>query len=101
MDNEHTEDVIDIASFAKAGKNPPKGKKYKIQIKNQTYTVDVEEMTGRQILALANLNPPEDFILDMLYHGGKSKEIHLDEVVSFLEPGIERFTYVSRGQTEG
>lgn len=101
MNNEHSENIIDIATYAKTGKTPPKGEKYKIQIKNQNYTVDVEEMTGRQILELANQNPPENFILDMILRGGGSKEIQLGEIVSFLTPGIERFTYVSRGQTEG
>ena len=33
MDNEHTENIIDIATYAKSGKTPPKGEKYKIQIK--------------------------------------------------------------------
>jgi hypothetical protein len=37
----------------------------------------------------------------MKIHGGIYEEIKLGQVVSFLEPGIEKFTYISRDQTEG
>ena len=94
-------EVIDLAEFAKAKKNPPKAAKYKFQVKNNIYTVEVESMTGREICEMAGLIPPEDYILDMKIHGGEMREIKPDDLVSFLEPGIEKFTYVSRDQTEG
>lgn len=93
--------VIDLAEYAKAKKNPPKGAKYKFQVKNKVYEVDVESMAGREICEMAGLVPPENYKLDMKIHGGIYKEVTLEQVVSFLEPGIEKFTYISREQTEG
>lgn len=95
------EEIIELAEFAKAGKTPPKGKKYKFKVKNQVYTVSVDHMTGREICEIADLIPPENYILDMKLHGGTMRKIGPNDVVSFLEPGIEKFTYVSRDQTEG
>lgn len=94
-------EVIDLAEYARTGKKPPTAQKYKFQVKNRIYTVGVEEMTGREICVMAGLIPPENYILDMKMHGGLMREIKLDDVVSFVEPGIEKFTYVARDQTEG
>lgn len=95
------EEIIDLAEYSKKGKEPPKGKKYKFMVKSKVYTVDVESMTGREICELAELNPPENYILRLIMHGGATQEVALDAVVSFLTPGIERFLYVSRDQMEG
>lgn len=94
-------EVVDLAEYAKSGKQPPKAKQYKFQVKNQVYTVEVESMTGREICIMAGFTPPEKYILDMKLHGGKTREIKPDDVVSFLEPGIEKFFCVARNQTEG
>jgi hypothetical protein len=100
MENNETI-VIDLAEYAKEQKKPPKGAKYKFQVKNKVYEVNVEEMTGREICELAGLIPPENYKLDMKLHGGIYEEIKPDQIVSFLKPGIEKFTYISRDQTEG
>ena len=96
-------DVIDLSEYAKTNgdRELPKGQKYKFKVKNQVYIVDVEQMTGRDICIMADLIPPENYILDMKMHGGVMREVKLDEVISFIKPGIENFTYVARSQTEG
>lgn len=94
-------EVIDLLEYAKAGKNPPKGKKYKFKVKNKVYEVSVEAMTGREICEMAGLIPPEMFRLDMKLKGNVWKKIELDEIVDFTTPGIEKFEYVSLDQTEG
>lgn len=95
------EEIIDLEVYSQKGEKPPKGKKYKFKVKSKVYTVDVDSMTGREICVLAGLNPPENYILRLIMHGGATQEVGLDETVSFLTPGIERFLYVSRDQTEG
>lgn len=94
-------EVIDLLEYAKAGKKPPKGKKYKFKVKNKVYEVSVETMTGREICEMAGLIPPEMFRLDMKMKGNVWKKIGLDDVIDFTTPGIEKFEYVSLDQTEG
>lgn len=94
-------EIIDLFEYAKAGKKPPKGMKYKFKVKNKVYEVEVESLTGREICTLVGLVPPEMYRLDMKMRGNVWKQIQLDEVVDFTTPGIEKFDYVSLDQTEG
>lgn len=98
--SEAHEDVIDIEEFAKAGKPIPLGRHYRIRIDKQHFTVEVAEMTGRQILALVD-KTPEGFILSEKLHGGSAKVIAPDEIVSFTKHGVERFMTTPRDTTEG
>lgn len=86
-----TDELIDLEEYSKSDKTPPKGKSYQIRVNKQKYVVHVESMTGREILQLANLTPPENYLLDQLLRGGQEKRIGLDEKVDFTTPGIERF----------
>ncbi|RLD66390.1 MAG: hypothetical protein DRI84_04905 [Bacteroidetes bacterium] len=95
------EEYIDIEEYAKAGKKPPKGKKYLIKIDKALYKVDVEGMTGREILELASKTPIERFQLNQKLHGGVVKKVGYDEKVDFTEHGIERFMTIPLDQTEG
>lgn len=95
------EEIIDLEEFAKAGKVPPKGKKYKIKVDTTTYVVKVETMTGSEILELAGKNPVKRFQLNQKLHGGIVKKIGYDEKVDFTVPGIERFMTIPLDQTEG
>jgi hypothetical protein len=95
-------DELDIEEFAKLhGGNPPEAKRYRIRIDRDKYTVEVPEMTGRQILELAKKLPPEQWILNQKLKGGHVKAIDLAAVVDFREPGIERFMTLPKDQTEG
>lgn len=94
------EEVVDIESHGKAGKPVPAGKKYQIKVDKQHFTVDVSEMTGRQILELAGKVPAERFILQ-LKNGSNVTKVELDQPVSFLAPGIERFMTIPNEVTEG
>lgn len=106
MSDEKKHDVnlpeyIDIEEYAKNGKQPPKGHKYLIKIDKAHYKVDVECMTGREILELADKKPVERFQLNQKFHGGLVKKIEYDEKVDFTQPGIERFMTLPLDQTEG
>ncbi|HQU90646.1 MAG TPA: multiubiquitin domain-containing protein [Pyrinomonadaceae bacterium] len=93
-------EVIDIEEYSKAGKKVPPGRKYKIRIDKDNYTVDPAVMTGRQILAIAG-KKPEEYNLYQHVRGSQTKTIEADEKVDLTKPGVERFTTLKRANTEG
>jgi hypothetical protein len=92
---------VDIEECGRAGKHPPKAKRYKIRVDDRYYVVTEPCMTGRAILILAGKTPPESYILTQKLHGGKLRTIELDEEVDFRKPGIERFNTLPRQVQEG
>lgn len=93
---------LDIEEFSKVhGGKPPKAKRYRIRIDREKYTVEVPEMTGRQLLELAKKLPPENWLLNQKLKGGHVKPVGLTEVVDFRTPGIERFMTLPKDQSEG
>ena len=93
------DDIVDVEEYLAAGKQVPPGKKYRIRIDKERYVVKVEEMTGREILALAGKAPPK-FLLRQKTKGGV-EEIGPDQVVSFVRAGVERFMTIPNEVTEG
>jgi hypothetical protein len=91
---------VDIEEFAKAGRQIPRARRYRIRIDKQQYVVEVSHMTGREILALAG-KTPEGYLLSQKLHGGQAKKIDADETVDFTAPGVERFMTLPRDATEG
>lgn len=79
----------------------PEGPKYKFKVRNQTFEWSSRFITGREVLESAGLVPPTNYKLDLKMKGNVYREIRLDEKVDLAEPGIEKFTYISRDQTEG
>lgn len=100
-ENTVIEEVIDIEEYAKAGKNVPKDKKYKILVDKESYVFEESVVTGREILQKAGKVPPEQFILTQKLKGGKRERIELDQVVDLTQPGIERFDTMAIDPTEG
>lgn len=101
IDNQFSDEVIDLEEYAKEGKRPPPSRKYRIRIDKQYYVVEKPSMIGRDILILADKKPPERFMLSQKLRGGEKKKIGLDEKVDFATPGIERFLTLPLDQTEG
>jgi hypothetical protein len=58
-------------------------------------------MTGRELLVLAGKSPPERWTVSQKLHGGQTRQIGLDDVADFTEPGVERFMTLPLDQTEG
>ena len=96
-DRSQDDEIIDLAEFADAGKPVPKGKKYRIRIDKEVKIVDVDHMTGREILALVG-KTPDKFILRQRANGGVHP-VGPDDKVSFLDPGVERFMTWPRDST--
>jgi hypothetical protein len=94
-------ELIDVEEYAKAGREIPRAKRYRIRIDKQHYEVEVASMTGRQLLALAGKTPAERYRIDEKLRGGQARRIGLDETADFTAPGVERFMTLPLDQTEG
>lgn len=102
MENEKNDiEIIDLEQSAKEGKVVPKGQKYRIRVDKTQYVVDVESMTGAEILTLAGKTPVTKFQLNQKLAGGQVMKINYDQTVDFTSPGIERFMTLPLDQTEG
>lgn len=82
-----------------AGKKPDK--LYKFKVRNDMYESTKQFVTGREVLEMAGLVPPERFKLDIRIQGNHVHEVGLDETVDLGQPGIEKFSYITRDQSEG
>jgi hypothetical protein len=91
----------DLEQLAKAGRKPPKAKRYRIRVDDEHFVTAHPALTGRGILELAGKLPPDAFILTQKTRGGGLHTLALDELVDFTKPGIERFTTLPRQVQEG
>lgn len=94
-------EIIDLEEFSKEGKRPPRKKRYRIKVDRERFVVEVECMTGAEILTLAGKTPTEKYQLNQKLRGGVVVPIKKDEKVDFTTPGIERFMTIPLDQTEG
>lgn len=76
-------------------------KKFKFMVRNKVFETEKRYITGKEVLEMAGLIPPSAYKLDLKMRGNSYREIGLDEVVDLGDPGIEKFTYISRDQSEG
>jgi hypothetical protein len=98
--NNETE-IVDVAEFVAAGKEIPRGRRYRIQIDRQFYVVNEECMTGRELLKLAGKTPPERFKLVQRFRFDRKEEVELDEKVDLATCGVERFVTQPIDCTDG
>lgn len=99
MSIDHEEAIVDLEEHFVEGRKVPKAKKYRIRLDNEKYVVEVESMTGAQILALAS-KTPDKYLLRQKTHRGVI-EVKPTEVISFAEDGVERFMTIPNEVTEG
>lgn len=92
---------VDIEEYAKRGEKPPQAQRYRIKIDGVAHVVTVPAMTGKELLALAGKNPPEQYQIFQKVRGGQLEEIKLNEKVDFTRPGVEKFITLPLDQTEG
>ncbi len=74
---------------------------YRIKINGEPYVIETPKPTGRAILTLGGLLPPENYTLRLKASGSKPEKIGLDEAVDLRKPGVEKFKALPRDQTEG
>ena len=93
-------DELDIEASATLPRKP-RAKAYRIRIDKQHFIVRDARPTGGELLALAGKNPPTNYMLFIVEHGGHSREIGLTEHVDLTKPGVEKFRTLPRDQQEG
>lgn len=98
---EFVDEIVDLETYARSGKPPPRARGYRVRINGEGYVFDEPEPTGREVLAKAGLTPPENYTLRVKMAGEKPRKIELDERVDLRRPGVEKFKALPRDQTEG
>jgi hypothetical protein len=93
-------EVVDLEAHAKAGKEPPRARSYRIRIDREYREVEAPGLTGRQILGLVG-KAPVGYLLSQKLHGGRVDAIGAEQYVDFTTPGIERFQTLALDPTEG
>lgn len=92
--------IIDIEEFSNSNESVPKAMKYRIKVDGKPYIVEVDKITGKDILLLANKNPYTRFQLNQKKKG-VIKKVDYDETIDLTEPGLEKFMTLPLDQTEG
>lgn len=92
---------VDLEEYAKRGEKPPKAKRYKLKVNDEKFVWPRSVITGREVLELAGLTPPENYLLRLKVAGSKPRPIDLDKKVDLSEPGVEKFRAIRKGQEEG
>lgn len=95
------DEIVDLEAYAKAGKQPPLAKGYRIKVNGKDFVVHDPKPTGRAILTLAGLLPAEEYTLRIKLAGQRPEKVGLDETVDLRRPGVEKFKALPRDQTEG
>ena len=94
-------DIVDLEEYAREGKRPPLSRGYRIRVNGQPIVVEKPVVTGREVLVLAGLVPPENYTLRVKLSGEKPRKVELDEPVDLRQPGVEKFKALPRDQSEG
>lgn len=95
-----SKEVIDLEEFAKAGKSVPKDQEYKFRVDKVLVTTQKEHLQGNEILTLAGMTPPQNFILQQKIKG-RVVRIGPNDIVDLTQPGVERFMTIPNEVTEG
>ena len=74
---------------------------FKIQIDKTLVETSNPTPTGRELLALAGKNPPEQYAIYLKSKGGQPQRIDLNATADLRAPGVERFVTLPLDQTEG
>lgn len=96
---EEIQDLVDIEEYAKAGKKPPKAKKYRIRIDRDRFDVEKQHITGKELLDLVKKAPEQWRIYQKVR--GQMQEVQPGETVDLGAEGVERFTTIERAQGDG
>lgn len=101
LQEEILDEIADLEEYALAGKQPPRCRGYRIRVNGERYEVFDPDPTGRMILELARLVPPENYTLRVKIRGEQPRKVGLDEKINLRQPGVEKFKALPRDQTEG
>lgn len=89
--SDDVDNAIELAEMARAGRRPPRGRKYLLSIDGRTHLVEEDNVTGRQLLDLAEKQPADDYVVILLIWDGENEVVGPDDNVDLARRGIERF----------
>lgn len=92
-------EVVDLQEYAKAGREVPRGRKYRFKVDRESYETQKESVTGREILVIAGKAPESHLLRQKI--GSRVEDVDPDEIVSLLKQGVERFMTIPKEVTEG
>jgi len=95
------DEIADLEEYARQGKRPPHARGYRIRVNGDPFDVMQRFITGREVLTLAGLMPPENYTLRVKLVGQRPEKVDLAEKVDLRHPGVEKFKALPRDQTEG
>lgn len=95
------DEIADLEEYARTGKRPPVCRGYQIRVNGERFIVYDPSPTGREVLTVAGLTPPESYTLRVKIRGERPRPVDLDEEIDLTTPGVEKFKALPRDQTEG
>lgn len=95
------DEIADLEEYARKGEEPPHCRGYRFKVNGEAFEVHSQFVTGKEVLELAGLTPPENYTLRVKVAGQRPRKVPLDEKVNLRMPGIEKFKALPRDQTEG
>jgi len=101
QNDEVLDQTADLEEYARRGEKPPRCRRYRIKIDRKPFIVEQPIITGREVLELAGLTPPENYTLRVTVAGQRPEKVGLDDTVDLTRKGVERFKSMPRDQTEG
>lgn len=93
--------IVDVEDYARRGEQPPLAKGYRILVNGDPFIVEHSVVSGRVVLVIAGLIPPENFTLRLKRPGQKPEKVELDDPIDLRNHGVEKFKALPRDQTEG
>lgn len=85
------EEIIDLEQYSIHGIRTPRCRGFRVRVNDEHLVVHKEVVTGREVLELVGLCPPEQYCLRLLVRGHGLRFIGLDTQVDLGAPGTERF----------
>jgi hypothetical protein len=98
--DEGLEELVEIEEYGAKNVKPPKAKTYRIRIDKKKFDIPKPQITGRELLGLAEKDATRCAIRQKL-HGGQVKTVGPDELVDLTAAGVERFMTLCHDQTDG
>lgn len=95
------DEIVDLEEYASLGKQPPRSRGYRIRVNGDRFVIEKPEPTGREILEIAGLTPPENYTLRVKIKGEPPRKVALEEKINLRTAGVEKFKALPRDQTEG
>lgn len=95
------DEIIDLEIHAREGKRARRARGYRFKVNDVPYVWHAPSITGREVLTLAGLTPPDKYSLRLKVLGHKPHKVELDELVDLRRPGVEKFRAIRCDQHEG